>query len=206
MYRSLKVQLAALSVVALCTAGLAAQPGKGKTVPDGVPLELRLVSQKDSYVLDLGGKKADEFRKLLKEKGGKLPAPPKVDLVFELRNTGKKDLKVWIAGDATEYDMDLKGPGAVSVSPNVSVTTDVRPAKWVSLAAGEARKVGFGTLKYGYRGVAKQAYFTEPGEYTLTVSFKTGVSPAPKGSEKVEGGFGKVTIISAPVKLTVKAR
>src|SRR5262249_29457079 len=100
MNRSLSLQLAVLAAAGLSAVGLGGEAGKGKTIPAGVPLELRLVSQKDTYALDLGGKNADAFRKLLNAKGEKLPAPPKVDLVFELRNTGAKELQVWIAGDA----------------------------------------------------------------------------------------------------------
>jgi hypothetical protein len=54
--------------------------------------------------------------------------------------------------------------------------------------------------------VANYAYWTEPGEYYLSINFITGISPAPKGAPPGPGGFGRVNIVSNVVKLKVEAK
>ena len=46
-------------------------------------------------------------------------------------------------------------------------------------------------------------YWTEPGEYKLSATFRTAIKPAPKGT-KEENGFGRVELKSEPVKITVE--
>jgi hypothetical protein len=49
------------------------------------------------------------------------------------------------------------------------------------------------------------AYWTEPGEYTLTATWQAGVKPPPPGSTDVGDGFGLVPITSNPVTVQVVA-
>src|SRR5207249_11607335 len=74
-----------------------------------------LVAKTTTYKLDLGGKTADDFKKELKdaEKSGKVPVTPAVEMTLELKNTGDKDVQVWVSGDPVVVTLDLKGPGAV---------------------------------------------------------------------------------------------
>src|SRR5262245_10202401 len=66
---------------------------KGRTEPPGVALEARLLVKKDTYVLDLGGKTAEEFRQVLKQVRSisQYPPVPALDLELELRNTSDKE-------------------------------------------------------------------------------------------------------------------
>ena len=50
------------------------------------------------------------------------------------------------------------------------------------------------------------AYWTEPGEYTLTASLKSGISPAPKDSKDTRDGFGVVTFTTEPIKIKVEGK
>jgi hypothetical protein len=127
-----------------------------------------------------------------------------VDLALELKNTGDKDIQIWISGDPTMIDLKLDGPGAVSVAPRRAFTQEFRIPKAVSLAPGKTYSMEIKSLSFGFRNQSQFAYWTEPGDYTLTASFKTAVSPTPKGAKETgEKGFGQVTVTSAPVKIMV---
>jgi hypothetical protein len=181
----------------------------GKTDPKGVPLELRLVAKKAKYTLDLGGKTAKEFTKQLKEavKSGIYPAPTAVDLKLELRNNGKKDLQVHVEGDGNLIVLNLRGKGAVSVRPRRVLTQEFRVPKTITIAAGKSYSFpAIKSLIYGFRGVSEQAYWTKAGTYTLTASYQTAVSPAPKGAKDAGNGFGRVLVTSAPLKVKVVAK
>jgi hypothetical protein len=103
--------------------------------------------------------------------------------------------------------LNLKGPGAVSVSPNRAVTADFRLPKTITIAAGKSHSFpALKSLIYGFRGVGAQAYWTRAGTYTLTASYTTAVSPAPKDAKDAGQGFGFVTVTSAPVKVKVEAK
>jgi hypothetical protein len=198
-----------LTVLALfATAGPAdeAKPkDRGTTDPKGVPLELKVVVQKDSYVLDLGGKTPGEFAQPLKT--GPYPPAPEVDLVLELRNAGARELKVWVGGGSNMPVLELKGPGAVGLAYQHFVRRRDIPPEVVTLAPGKSRQVPVRRLSsvglYSGSNRHRLAYWTEPGEYTLTASYHTAVSPAPQGAKAAGNGFGYVTVTGAPIKLKV---
>jgi hypothetical protein len=75
----------------------------------------------------------------------------------------------------------------------------------MTLAPGKTYSMPIKSLQHGFRGVSKSTYWTEPGEYTITASFKTAISPAPKGSKEAEKGFGNALLVSEPVKVKVEA-
>jgi hypothetical protein len=166
-------------------------------------VELTIKANKDTYTLDLGGRTAAEFRKLL-ETGD--PAPPAVDLEAQLRNTGDKEITVLVGGDDTQLLMDLKGPGAVVAKRNPNVTDERRGARRVTLAPGQATVIPIKRLAFGFRMIGKVAYWLEPGDYTLTVSYRTAVSPPPPNTKEPPENFGQVAVISAPVTLKVVAK
>jgi hypothetical protein len=89
-----------------------------------LPVKAKLVAAKTTYALDLQGMTAADFRKAIEEgaKSGKTPKPPAVDLTLELTNTSDKDVSIWVKGDATRVVLDLKGKGAVSVTPRRAFT------------------------------------------------------------------------------------
>jgi RNA polymerase sigma factor (sigma-70 family) len=176
---------------------------KGKTVPPGVPLQAKLVAKKATYTLDLGGKTPEEFRKLLKDS---YPPAPAVDLELEFRNTGDKAITFLVGGFNPDVPLllQLDGPGAVNkIIRAVQVDSPSIPPKQVTLAPGKTHTIPIKSLITAYldrEGTA--SYWTEVGEYTLTATYKTAVSPVPAGV-KDSGGFGPVTVVSAPVRLKV---
>ncbi|HKB40349.1 MAG TPA: sigma-70 family RNA polymerase sigma factor [Gemmataceae bacterium] len=190
----------------------AKQAPRGKSEPAGVPLAVRLIAKQTSYTLDLGGKTAAQYRRLLEdiEVPTVLPAPPAVDLVFELENTGDQPIEVWVDGDPPELKLKLEGPGAFSIPSNQGFRTVLLTPKSLKLEPGKKYQRPVRKLAYGFRGLSHHAYWLEPGEYTLTASFETAVSPAPRDAVPPtetfgRAGFGKVRLIADPVKLRVKS-
>jgi WD40 repeat protein len=186
-----------------------AQPEpKGKTEPAGVPLELRLLAKNDTYVLDLGGKTPEEFRKLA-ESGGPGVAAPEVDLVLEFRNTGDKEIKFLVGGTNPDIPLLLKleGAGAVNVTLRALLSAMVsQPPQQVALAPGKTYTLPVKSLRTNNLGREGSASFwTQPGEYQLTATYHTAVSPMPKDAKESPRvkGFGMVTVTSSPLKLKV---
>ncbi len=179
----MRTWLMAVSVLILSVTAVQADDKKEEPKTPASPIKATLTAKKATYTLDLGGKSGDEFRKLLKdnEKSRTLPAAPTVDLVLELKNTSDKAVTVWISGDAVVLNLDLKGEGAVNAVAQVAFTREFRVSKPLMLEAGKTHEIPIANLNYGYRGVAQRAYWTEPGEYKLSVSFQTGISPPPPG-------------------------
>lgn len=184
----------------------AKEADKGKVEPAGTPLAARLVAKKDTYVLDRGGKTAEEYAKHVEEaaKSGRVVPAPMVDLVLELRNTGDKEIKIWVGGDATKLLLDLNGPGVVRAVPRLAFTLEFRGPTEVTLAPGKTHSLPIARLSFGHRNASNLAYWTRAGDYTLSATYQTAVSPAPEKSQKVDAGFGRVAVTSSSVKLKVK--
>jgi hypothetical protein len=181
---------------------------RGKSDPPGVPVEARLEARQGSYTLDLGGKTGEEFRKQVRAGDTTRAYPPaaQVDLMLHLRNNSEKPVDLRIGGTTTVVLLDLVGTGALSVPLKGQITSKIAIApRVVTLKAGQSETIPIRSLSYGFKG-SHRAYWTEPGEYTLTASYKTSVSPAPKGSTDAGNGFGTVTITSAPIKIKVMAK
>jgi hypothetical protein len=201
-----------------CVMGAPQPEGKGKVDPPGAPLEARLVVKKAEYVLDRMGQTAEQYQKTATTQ----PPLVDVDLVLELRNTGDRPITIWVTGDyrhekpqaGGDYvtlTLDLKGPGAASATVRQRDTAPATPPPALGkIEPGKTWSLPITSLAFGTHGVAtfvaQRACWTEPGEYTLTATYKTAVSPAPPGSKETkwahfEGGFATVT--SPPVKLKV---
>lgn len=183
-----------------------------KADPPSTPLEITLEG-KTEYKLDLGDKTGAEFRKLIKELtdpdkpqigfGNTLPNPPEVDMKLVIKNTGKQAVQVWNTGDPVVLLLKLSGEGTLNVSPMVAMTLEFRLPKPVQIEPGKTFEMPIKSLKSGMRGITHHAYWTEKGTCELTAELQTGVFPQPKGAEDYDG-FGRVTLTSAPVKVTVK--
>ncbi len=199
-----------LAVLATSVLSLAAKADDKKDQPDpkNLPVTAKLVAKQGAYALDLGGKSAEDFRKAVEEgaKAGKVPAPVAVDLVLELKNTSDKDVQVWISGDPTLLNLELKGQGAVSVTVRRAFTREFRLPKPVKIEAGKTFEMPIKQLSFGMRNMEKQAFWTEAGEHTLAATFRTAVSPAPEGSKNVRDGFGEVLLKTEPIKIKVEAK
>ena len=177
----------------------------GSVKPAGAPIELSIVGKVSEYELDLAGKTGEEYAKMIaeaEEKGGQMPRPPKVDLKLVVKNTSDKTISVYKSGDSVVLDLELKGKGAVAAAPNLAFTADFRMPQAVEIAAGKSVEFPLTTLTSGFRGASKFAYWTAPGEYELIATWKSAISPAPKGSGENDG-FGTVTATSAPFKIAV---
>ena len=193
------------SVVARAVSALLASSAKApptrRTEPEGVPLEVEVVANQDQYVLDLEGQKAEAYSKRLFVEGRKEPpAPPEVDLVLKVRNTGKRQLTIspdfervalYLVGDAAINLPDLDNPFGIGL---------LREPEPVPLAAGETRKVSIDSLK----SFIGSSWWLTPGEYSIRASYHVKISPAPLGVKPDKDGFGYVTVRAAPIKVTVR--
>ncbi len=186
--------------------GLEATPqceaDKGKTDPPGVPVQATLTSNKASYKLDLGGKTADDVRKMVE--AGDYPPAATVDLSLELKNTGGRDIQIRMGGTTNVIDLDLQGPDALTVELKGRITNKLIIApKTITLEHDQSQTVSITSLAFGFKG-SHNAYWLAPGKYVLTASYKTTVSPAPAAATPADEGYGAVTITSAPLTITVE--
>ncbi len=67
--------------------------------------------------------------------------------------------------------LDLEGPGAVSV-PAPRAAPAWPDLGVVRLGPGETLRLPIRRLAYSSRGSVRYAYWTEPGEYTLSIRFR----------------------------------
>jgi hypothetical protein len=204
----LRVALATLLGLTMTATADDKKPEPGKAIPDTTPLELTIKGETTKYPLDLGGKTADEFTKMLaevKEGKARAPKPPELKLTLVVKNTSDKAIKVWNKGDPVVLDLELKGKGAVSVAPQLAFTADFRLPQAIDLDAGKTLEIPLSALVYGFRNASKYAYWTQPGEYELIATWKTGVAPAPKGAMDNDG-FGVVWVSSPAFKITVEEK
>jgi hypothetical protein len=176
-----------------------AQPGKAAADnPQG--LKMRLFAQQDRYVLDTGGKSAEDFRKqidaIVPDKG-KPPTGPKVNLVLEISNPSAQEAMIWVGGDDTRLTLELHGPGAVTKVVTREATADIKTSKAIAIPAGKTYSRPITDLGYPYPRRTSQWYWTKPGEYTLSATWKLGA--ANKGQGKGP------TLIAAPIQLHVTA-
>ena len=180
---------------------------KSKSGPPGVPLEITLKSRKDTYTLDRGGKSAAEYLDQIKKtiEGGEVFLPPEVDLTIEVRNTGNKEITFWTAGDPLKLMLELKGPGAYNATLPIDFTYELRLPKGTAFAPGKSHTFKLSSLRFGFRGDSHAAYWTEEGEYTLSATLQTGVSPIPKDAKEYhfDKTYGLVSLTSTPIKLKV---
>jgi hypothetical protein len=204
----MRTYLTALALVIAVSTLARADDKKDEPKPADLPVKATLVAKTTTYKLDLAGKTAEEYKKELKdaEKSGKVPPPPAVEMTLELKNTSDKDAQVWVGGDPVVIELNLQGKGAVSLKPRLAFTTIFIGPKPVKIEAGKTHSIPVTSLKYGFRGAAEMAYWTEPGEYKLTASIKTGISPAPKGTKDNGDGFGVVTLTTEPIKIKVEGK
>src|SRR5262249_16454735 len=180
----------------------------GKTDPASAPLEARLAARQDTYTLDRGGQSAEAYATQVRAaaKAGKPLPTPRVELTLELRNTGDQAIKILVGGAGSDVMLELQGPGAVSVRPRTVVSADYRASDVVAIAPGKSHVLTLSDLSFGHRGYNDLAYWTKAGDYTLTATYHTMVSPLPKGARKAPSflpDFGHVAATSAPIQLKV---
>ena len=198
--------------------------------PSQLPLQLRLVARRSVYQLGpevallkkeiVRQQKLERERKAaspksvterLKEQlegigGDRYPEPPAVDLVLEIANVSQQVVEFWSSG---EINLALQGPGVITARPRQLHTTEFRLPQATRLGPGEIHRHPIRRLVYGFRGVAERVYWTLPGRYILTASFRTGIYPPPKGAPLLEapegGAYGQVVLFAPPVTIEVEA-
>ena len=178
-------------------------PEPGKNQPAETPLEVTLDGTA-KYTLAADAPSEDDLKKGFAT--DKFPNPPKVDLKVVIKNTSDKAVKVWASGDPVTLDLKLTGKGAVHANPRLMMTREFRLPKAVEIEAGKTAEIPLKQLSGGLRGMGEYWYWTKAGEYELTAVLHTGVSPAPKGAEAADGGFGKVLCATKPLKITVEEK
>lgn len=199
-----------LTILALAVA-LTAAAGRADDKKPAGPVQVTITG-KAKYALQTGGLTPAEYKKRVdaaanaKEFGGRPPAAPAVELAVEVKNTSDKPVQVWVKGDPVVLELTAKGPGAVNLTPLLAFTQEFRLPTAVEVGPGKTHTIPVKSLVSGFRGASRYSYWTEPGEYELTATFKTGVSPAPPGSQPGEEGFGMVELKSAPFKVTVEGK
>jgi hypothetical protein len=178
-----------------------AQDKKDDKKPAG-PIVLKVVSKKNKYVFDGGGKSPKEYKEELEgiakklEKGQRAtpPKPIAVDLVLQLENTSKEAVTVHLGGDPNVYTFELTGGAGVVTMPNpVPMTLEFRLPKAVTIEAGKTHEIPVKAFADGGRGISRLVFWTGPGDYSLTAKYKL--------TDK-DGGNPK-ELKSEPIKIVV---
>jgi hypothetical protein len=210
--------LAALFLVTLglswrLAPGLLPDPGLTGAIALARPLDVEAVKHpgsrfmkgaggKATYTLDLGGETPAAFREQLRAAAGTadLPRPPRVDLTLDLRNGGTEPLRLWLDPRHATLTLDLEGPGTVTVAAHDPAFRAFDPARVVVLAPGQTYHLPITRLASGPAGAPRYAYWTKPGEYTLTARLCTLVCRGESGP----GYCAYRTIVGPPVTLDVR--
>jgi hypothetical protein len=189
----------ALLLCGFASIALAQGRPRPKIEAEKSPLEAKLIAKTDSYKLAADQSGKDFAEKLKAPDRKELPEPPKVDLVLELKNPTDKPVTVVLDSDAGALDLVLEGPGAVTVEGRKIFTREFRIGKEKVIEPGKTLELPITSLKFGFRGVAQHAYWTEPGEYKIAAVLRW---PDPAAAA---GGGRKVWQAAAePVKVEVK--
>ncbi len=161
------IRLGVLALFALSSLAIGADPAP-KEITAG--LTAKLVNNKESYTLN-ADQSGQAFRDALKKNRGKAPATPAVDCVLTLTNTSDKPVTLNLGGDATQITLKLEGPGAVTIENVAPMTMEFRNGAPTVIAPGKSLDIKISNLSFGMRGISQSAYWTEPGDYTLTATW-----------------------------------
>jgi hypothetical protein len=102
------------------------------------------------------------------------PPPPEENFRLSLDNRGSHDLLVAI-DDRTEVEINLKGAGAMTVPAPEPAARPFSRSQTIRVPAGESRELPLKRLASVTPRGTWYSYFTEPGEYVLTVRLRTEV-------------------------------
>jgi hypothetical protein len=183
MYRTIRLTLTVLAVLLAFRAD--GRERAKKDAPQPVGVELRLVVHKDTYA------PTDNAQ-----------ASP-VDMKVEVKNVSKDELHFLPLGDdSASLSIDLQGPGAVSRQVNRMFTQEARGARPIVVPAGKSSEFPLKSLAFGFRSLEHAAYWTKPGEYSLTVRFATSVGFRAESDESLK--LVPAVLVAKPVKVTVK--
>ena len=153
------------------------------------------------YTLDLAGKTPDELRRELvaAARAGEPLPPPEVNLEMEIPDLGRGLPPLDFAGRDAELVLDLQGPGVVRVAAPHAPAPLAR-LETVAIPSGQPYAVPIRELAEGSPGAVHYLYWTEPGEYTLTVRLRVVTAGDPTAGVRV------LTWTAGPMRLRVEAR
>ncbi len=119
-----------------------------------------------------------------RDRAKELPPPPAVELALQIRNTSSAEQVLHFEDERTRLSLELSGPGVLRrEAGNQGLPI---PSEAMRLRPGATETVWLHSLRDGVRGRIQFLYWTEPGDYALTIRLRVPVS---------EG-----TILSVPVK------
>lgn len=177
-------------------------PTAAATTPPGVPLQAELIVHRDTYMLDRGGLTVEEFAD---EAFAKEVAGPKLRLTLRLRNAGDQPLRLHNSRPEDVFsDVYLLGPCAINYFELCQTCIgfdDVKPLD-ITLKPGASFTVPVKSLQ---TGPYDTVFWASPGQYQLRAQACVYVTPAPKGTEPDDRGFGTVWVRCPPITLHVKA-
>ena len=142
------------------------------------------------------------------------PEPPTIDLSLTVTNTSKAVLRMRRPGDdRSPLTLSLQGEGAVTVSPGHLHTMELNESAPLVLAPGKSQTFHLERLASGFRNDDRYAYWTSPGEYRVSVQWRTAIAPVGKTSPSQrpadvpeEGNDWRPTTLSSnSVTITVKS-
>ncbi len=202
----MRLALSCLVITLVAVAAFAADTSPA-TAPVAGPkndagLTATLIANKDTYTLDpaQAGKEFRDKLDAVKNSRGRgtggagVPNPPAADCTLRITNTTDKDITITTGGDDSQINLKLEGPGAVTMEHLVPMTMEFRIGKPTTLAPGKTMDIKISSLAFGMRGISQYAYWTEPGDYTLTATLTYGTTDEKQGK-----------VASAPAKLKVEA-
>jgi hypothetical protein len=126
------------------------------------------------------------------------PVPPIVNMGLELRNTSDQEIRIRIGAPESELQIVLEGPGVKTLPARDGLGEAFLTVPDVTLAAGQSHILPIRRLVFGKRGAVEYAYWTQPGEYTLTARYRTLVAAAPYRR------WETATFSSPPLKVRVE--
>lgn len=147
-------------------------------IDPAVPEKLLALAEPLVYTLDMKGLTAAEYRHQLKESisQGRPPAPPRVNLELKLRNRGQRELRILVGAEQSELSLSLAGPGVLIVPAKDALNAAFLMPRTVRLAPGQATSLPIEQLVLGKRESIQYAYWTEPGEYVLSIRYRAVVA------------------------------
>lgn len=149
--------------------------------PPAGPVALKVVSKKDKYEFDGGGKTPKEYKAALEELAkqqadGVRITPPRaipIDLVLRFENTSKENVTIHVNGTANVYTFDLTGgEGVVTLQNTAAMPLFFRLPTAVTIEPGKTYEIPVKSLADGKRGMARFLYWAGPGDYTVTAKYQ----------------------------------
>jgi hypothetical protein len=156
--------------------------------------------------LDRNGKTGDEYRRYLREtrRTGALPQPPALDLALELRNPGPAERVLHLEDERTSLALDLQGAAVLRLGVTGEALAPLARHA-IRLGPGQSQPLPIRLIE-GSRGRVQYFYWTEPGEYTLTIRLRVPASDqtpnGPQPSLPLKD-LDCVTYVSRPIRISV---